>query len=83
MRLDNLWCEIFGFLSAHSLQTGEKYISFAQLVLLSFFDESVFTFQFLNDKIALHCIASTKNKYIKLNTKTQIFFSNIRLLYTL
>ena len=28
-------------------------------------------------------IASTKTKYIKLNTKTQIFFNNIRLLYTL
>ena len=26
---------------------------------------------------------STKTKYIKLNTKTQIFFNNIRLLYTL
>ena len=28
-------------------------------------------------------IALTKTKYIKLNTKTQIFFNNIRLLYTL
>ena len=28
-------------------------------------------------------IASTKTKYIKLSTKTQIFFNNIRLLYTL
>ena len=28
-------------------------------------------------------IASTKTKYIKLNTKTQFFFNNIRLLYTL
>ena len=28
-------------------------------------------------------IASTKTKYIKLNTKTQIFINNIRLLYTL
>ena len=28
-------------------------------------------------------IASSKTKYIKLNTKTQIFFNNIRLLYTL
>ena len=28
-------------------------------------------------------IGSSETKYIKLNTKTQIFFDNIRLLYTL
>ena len=28
-------------------------------------------------------IGSTETKYIKLNTKTQIFFNNIQLLYTL
>ena len=39
--------------SSRSLKTREKYISFAQLVLLSlyFFEGSVFTFQFWNDKI--------------------------------
>jgi hypothetical protein len=42
-----------GFSSSHSLKTGEKHISFAQLVLLSLhiFEGSVFTFQFLNDEI--------------------------------
>ena len=39
--------------SSQSLKTREKYISFAQLVLLIciFFLGSVFTFPFLNDKI--------------------------------
>ena len=41
------------FFSSRSLKTREKCISFAQLVLLSLyiFEGSVFTFQFLNDKI--------------------------------
>ena len=41
------------FFSSRSLKTREKYISFVQLVLLSFyfFEGSVFTFQFLNDRM--------------------------------
>ena len=37
------------FFSSCSLKTREKYVSFAQFVY--FFEGSVFTFQFLNDKI--------------------------------
>ena len=41
------------FLSSRSLKMREKYVCFAKLVLLSvyIFEESVFTFQYLNDKI--------------------------------
>ena len=47
--------------SSRSLKTREKYTSFAQLVWLSciFFEGSVFTFQFLNDKIQNY----VKNKH--------------------
>ena len=52
-------CEIFGvFFSSRSLKKREKYINFAQLVFLSlvfiFFEGSVSTFQFFNDKIHNH-----------------------------
>ena len=42
-----------GVFSSRSLKTREKYISFAHLVLFSLyiFEESVFTFLFLNDKL--------------------------------
>ena len=48
----DLGAKYLGFFSSRSLKTREKYISFAQLVLLSLyiFEGSVFTFQFLNDK---------------------------------
>jgi hypothetical protein len=40
------------FFSSRSLKTREKYISFAHLLLLStFYEGSLFTFRFLNDKI--------------------------------
>ena len=44
---------ICGFFSSRSLKMREIYISFGQLVLLSFyiFEGSVSTFQFLSDKI--------------------------------
>ena len=53
----------------------EKYISFAQLVLLSLcnFERSVFTFQCLNDKI--HNYVKKKKPYSQLNC--ELFHSQI------
>ena len=45
---------------------------------------SILTWEMLDlVKVYDQSIASTKTKYIKLNTKTQFFLNNIRLLYTL
>ena len=49
-QIEYLWCEIFGFFLLSFPQNEIKYISFAQLVLLSLYI-FLFTFQFLNDKI--------------------------------
>ena len=60
------------FFSSRSLKTREKSISFAQLVLLSFYIFLVFTCQFLNDKIhnyvkKIHLILSSFKSW-KVNT---------------
>ena len=50
-----------------------------QFAFKIFGNQKQMLFSFSNDQ----SIASTKTKYIKLNTKTQFFYNNIRLLYTL
>ena len=64
------WCEIFGFFSARSLKTREKYVSFAQFVY--FLREVCLLFNFIIQKLkSKH--TSLKKRY-KLS-KTKIFFS--------